>query len=166
MNIFSLVAINKCYFNPFKSTALFCGTKADSADPDQIPQNLLASDHGLFCLLTECSINKNYHSTSLKLESNRLTDKGRHKKSYFECHFTCISAVQRNLLVETHQLEVLFCSNYLCVMGHLFVPSYSTKRKRHKTQTNKYTRDNGCSSLAPKRRTPLPYLRPRLTPIE
>ena len=34
------------------SIAVFCGTKAKSADPDQNA----ASDQGLHCLLAECSI--------------------------------------------------------------------------------------------------------------
>ena len=33
----------------------FCGTWANCAEPDQIPQSV-ASDPGLHCLLTECSI--------------------------------------------------------------------------------------------------------------
>ena len=33
----------------------FCGTYVNSADPDQMPQNV-ASDQGLHCLLTECPI--------------------------------------------------------------------------------------------------------------
>ena len=35
--------------------AFFCGTCANSVDPDQTPQNV-ASDQGLHCLLTECSV--------------------------------------------------------------------------------------------------------------
>ena len=43
--------------NPFKPASYFknCRTKANSADPDQTPHNVV-SDQGLHCLLTECSI--------------------------------------------------------------------------------------------------------------
>ena len=37
------------------SLASFCGTLADSADPDQIPHNAVCNQD-LHCLLTECSI--------------------------------------------------------------------------------------------------------------
>ena len=38
------------------SLACFCGTyKANRTEPDQTPQNV-ASDHGLNCLFTECSL--------------------------------------------------------------------------------------------------------------
>ena len=43
------------HINPYKPDVLFCGTKANRADPDQTPLNA-ASDKGLHCLLTECSI--------------------------------------------------------------------------------------------------------------
>ena len=36
------------------SLSSFCGTKANSGDPDQTPQNA-ASDQGLRCLLAESS---------------------------------------------------------------------------------------------------------------
>ena len=43
-------------FNPYKPSVLFVGHyKANSADPDQMPQNV-ASDQGLHCFLTECFI--------------------------------------------------------------------------------------------------------------
>ena len=42
------------YFNPYKPSVLIVGY-ANSADPDQTPQSV-ASDQGLHCLLTECSI--------------------------------------------------------------------------------------------------------------
>ena len=34
--------------NPYKTSA-FCGTKTDSADPDQTPQQKVSSDQGLHC---------------------------------------------------------------------------------------------------------------------
>ena len=37
-----------------KPSVLFCGTLANSAEPDQMPQNM-ASDQVLPCLLTECT---------------------------------------------------------------------------------------------------------------
>ena len=37
-------------FNPYNSYRPFCGTLANSADPDQTPQNT-ASDQGFHCLL-------------------------------------------------------------------------------------------------------------------
>ena len=39
----------------FKPSILFCGTQANSVDPDQMPQNV-ASDQVLHCLLTESII--------------------------------------------------------------------------------------------------------------
>ena len=55
-------------FNPYKPSILFVGY-ANSADPDQTPQSA-ASDQGLHCLLTECSIkirikNEKYNLTTL-----------------------------------------------------------------------------------------------------
>ena len=41
--------------NLYKPSVIFCWTKANSADSYRIPQNV-ASDQGLHCLLTECSI--------------------------------------------------------------------------------------------------------------
>ena len=41
--------------NLYKPRVLFCGTYVNSGDPAQMPQNA-ASDQGLHCLLTECSI--------------------------------------------------------------------------------------------------------------
>ena len=35
------------------SLAIFCGTSANSAELDQMPQ-IAAYDQGLYCLLTEC----------------------------------------------------------------------------------------------------------------
>ena len=40
--------------NPYKPSALFVGTLANCADPDQTPHNA-ASDQGLHCLHTEYS---------------------------------------------------------------------------------------------------------------
>ena len=42
-------------FRSLKLSVLFCETSANSADPDQTPQNA-TSDQGLHCLLTEYSI--------------------------------------------------------------------------------------------------------------
>ena len=43
------------YVNPYKPSVLFVEIKANSGDRDQTPQKT-ASDQGLHCLLTECSI--------------------------------------------------------------------------------------------------------------
>ena len=50
---------------------LYCGTQANSADPDQTLH--LAPNQGLHCLLKECSIknvieSEQYHPTTLKME--------------------------------------------------------------------------------------------------
>ena len=50
---FGLLKSNRV--NPYKSRVLFVGYRQNSADPDQTPQNM-ASDQGLHCLLTVCSI--------------------------------------------------------------------------------------------------------------
>ena len=57
--------------DPFKHTASFFGTSANSAKPEQTPQKT-ASDQVLRCLQTEGSLklnkNENYHTTTLNLE--------------------------------------------------------------------------------------------------
>ena len=40
---------------PIEAERPFCGAQANSADSDQMPQNV-RSDQGLYCLLTDCSI--------------------------------------------------------------------------------------------------------------
>ena len=42
-------------FNPFKPGIIFCGTWANSAEPDQTPQNM-GYDQVFHCLLTGVSI--------------------------------------------------------------------------------------------------------------
>ena len=43
------------HINPYQPSAFFVGHKQNSADPGQMLQNA-ASDEGLRCLLTECSV--------------------------------------------------------------------------------------------------------------
>ena len=53
--VLSFVLLNRyeghLKLNPCKPGNLFCGTEANSADTDQLLQNV-ASDQGLHCLLT------------------------------------------------------------------------------------------------------------------
>ena len=50
LNIYTIRSTKQVTQNKLTHTKPFCGTKGNSADPDQTPQNV-ASDQGLQCLL-------------------------------------------------------------------------------------------------------------------